>query len=147
MHDYDLDILQLAGKGYCCSQIILKLGLELTGEQNPSLIRASAALCNGISGSATCGALTGAACLISYHAGKGSDHQPENEQLPLMLAELSSWFDGYCGERFSGTRCSDIVPEGNVNPMICGGLVTDCFGAALTILTENGFDPHQINDR
>ena len=65
-NDTILSILPLAQKGYCCSQIILLLGLEAQGAENPELIRAAAGLCHGIGGTRhTCGALTGASCLLA----------------------------------------------------------------------------------
>lgn len=45
MKEYDLDILRLAGQGYCCTQIVLQLALELQGRENPGLIRAVSAMC------------------------------------------------------------------------------------------------------
>lgn len=52
----DLDILKLAHQGFCCSQIVLQLALDLQGQSNPGLIRAMAGLCHGFSGTrGTCG--------------------------------------------------------------------------------------------
>lgn len=47
MNDYDLDIIRLAHEGYCCSQIVILMALELQGISNPGLIRAMNGLCHG----------------------------------------------------------------------------------------------------
>ena len=45
MSDYDLDILRLGHAGYCCAQVVMLLGLEQSGADNPGLVRAMAGLC------------------------------------------------------------------------------------------------------
>lgn len=140
--EHDFDILKLAHQGYCCSQIVLQLALHLQGLESPGLIRAMSGLCHGLSASkGTCGALTGAACLIAYYGGKGSSLEEPHDRLPLMLSELATWFEEYCGAHFGGINCGDIVRGGQPDTAICGGLVALCFGRVMTILAENGFDP------
>lgn len=147
MNEYDLDILRLAGAGYCCSQIIVQLGLEAQGVENPGLVRAIAGLCHGFPETkGVCGAATGAACLLAYYGGKGTVDEEESDRLPLMLAELSDWFKEYSASRFSGITCSDIVEDGEIDTIICGGLVSECYGKALSILVDNGFDPGNPRD-
>ncbi|WP_029897735.1 DVU_1555 family C-GCAxxG-C-C protein [Desulfohalovibrio reitneri] len=143
-----LSILPLAQQGYCCSQIILLLGLQSQGAENPPLIRAAAGLCHGVGGTGhTCGALTGGACLLGMHAGKGRDHEEADERLPLMLETLGQWFNDYAAERFTGVSCADILGEETTrpNPDICGRLVADTLDQCLDILLDNGFDPSEAN--
>jgi Putative redox-active protein (C_GCAxxG_C_C) len=142
MNEYDLDILKLAHQGYCCSQIVIQMALDLQGLNNPGLIRAMSGLCHGFtSTNGACGALTGAACLIAYYGGKGKPEEEAHERLPLMLSELAQWFEEYAGSRFGGINCTDIVKDNRPDTTICGGLVAECFGRAMTLLTDNGFDP------
>ncbi len=142
MNEYDLDIVRLAGQGYCCSQIVLQLALEVQGETNNGLIRAMAALCHGFPGNkGVCGALTGAGCLLAYYAGKGSSEEEEDKRLPLMLDELGDWFGEFCTERSHSIFCQDIVPGAKPDTTTCGTLLSTCYGKAMTILLENGFDP------
>ena len=142
MNDYDFDILKLARQGYCCSQIVLHLALDLVGQVNPGLIRAMSGLCQGFSATkGACGALTGAACLLAYYGGKGRAEEEPHDRLPLMQAELAQWFEDYATPRFGGINCSDIVADGLPDTSICGGLVGECYGRALTILLDNGFEP------
>ncbi|MFV0436295.1 MAG: DVU_1555 family C-GCAxxG-C-C protein [Desulfopila sp.] len=142
MTDYDLDILRLSRQGYCCAQIIMQMALDLQGVTNPGLIRAMTGLCHGEVGtSGPCGALSGAACLIAYYSGKGHETEMADERLPLMLSELSAWFDHYASSRFGGIGCGDITGGDVPNRQVCGGLVADCYGQAMTILTSHGFEP------
>jgi len=142
MTDYDFDILKLAHQGYCCSQIILHMALDLQGTSNPGLIRAMTGLCHGEMGTGgPCGAVSGAACLISYYGGKGSEMESMNERLPLMLSELNDWFSQYTGKRYGGINCKDIISDDEPDPAICGSLVSQCYGQAMTILTRYGYDP------
>ena len=142
MNEYDLDILRLHSQGFCCAQIVVQMALEMQGVENPGLVRAMSGLCVGFSSpQGACGALTGAACLIAYYAGKGSTQEEADDRLPLMLSELAEWFEGYATERFGGIGCSTIVPDGKPDASVCGGLVSECYGKVLSILVENGIDP------
>jgi len=142
MNDYDFDILKLARLGYCCSQIVLHLALDLQGRENPGLLRAMSGLCQGFSSAkGACGALTGAACLLAYYGGKGRVDEEANERLPLMLTELAQWFELLTAPRFGTINCSDIVGDTGPDNAICSGLVGDCYGKAMSLLVDNGFDP------
>jgi len=64
--DVGFRIIQLAGKGYCCSQILMLLALEIQGRENPELVRAMAGLCMGTANSGgICGIFTGASCVMA----------------------------------------------------------------------------------
>jgi hypothetical protein len=142
MNEYDLDILKLKNQGYCCSQIVMHLALDIQGMHNPGLLRAMSGLCRGfLSTRGTCGALTGAVCVIAYYAGKGSADEETDERLPLMLSEVAHWFEEYAQPRFCGINCTDIVRDFKPDMAICGSLISECFGRAMTILVDNGFDP------
>ena len=41
-------MVELAQKGFYCSQILLQLGLEMQGKENPDLIRTMGALAGGL---------------------------------------------------------------------------------------------------
>ncbi len=147
MSDYDLDIIRLAHEGYCCSQIILLMALDLQGISNPGLVRAMNGLCHGVIGtSGPCGAYSGAACLIAYYSGKGSSSETAEERLSLMLTELGDWFREYATGRFGGTNCSNIVVGDTPDRSVCGALVAECYGRAMSILTENGIDPTALRE-
>lgn len=94
------DIFELKLKGYCCSQIIMELGLRKLEKENPDLIKAMAGLCNGLWQGKTCGILSAAICLL-YLA------DPE-EAARFNGSAFSEWFD----DAFGSTEC-DLLMEGN----------------------------------
>jgi hypothetical protein len=143
MDELDLRLLQLAHQGYHCSQIIIRLGLEARGEDNPGLVRAMAGLAYGCgAGRGGCGALSGAACLLGLYAGKGADDEREDERLTLMLQELSDWFAERLGPECVGVTCEAIL--GDDTPAAarqkCGSLVADSYAKAMELLAANGFE-------
>lgn len=142
MNQYDVEIMRLAGQGFCCSQIVMHLALDLQGSENPGLIRALNGLCHGFgSERGACGALLGAVCLLGYHAGKGTAEQAVDERLPLMRSELAAWFEQEASSRFGGITCNHIAPEVKPRPGVCGTLVAECLSQALTLLLNYGFEP------
>jgi hypothetical protein len=90
----DLDRMrELKQQGFFCSQILMTLGLELQGKENPDLIRAMHGLAGGLGFTGeTCGALTGGACLLGLYAGKGQPGDEENLKLNFMIEDLVKWF-------------------------------------------------------
>jgi hypothetical protein len=137
-------MMQLAGKGYTCGQIIVKLGLEARGETNPGLVRAMAGLAYGCGfGRGTCGALTGGGCLLALYANGNDDSETVSEPFPVMQQALTDWFEERLGLGPGGTACDAIVGEAGVTAarQRCGGLVADTYARVLVILEENGIDP------
>ncbi|EPR41252.1 C_GCAxxG_C_C family protein [Desulfovibrio sp. X2] len=144
MSEYMMDILPLAGRGYCCSQILGLLALGAQGRENADLIRALGGLCHGMGQcGATCGVLTGGACVLSLYLGKGADDETASERADLAVSEFYDWF----GERtaqYGGMTCADILgecPEGKPDVSRCGELLSDAWGQLLAILAEQGVDP------
>ncbi|MEW6439552.1 MAG: DVU_1555 family C-GCAxxG-C-C protein [bacterium] len=143
-------MLQLAAKGYCCSQILLILALEEQGKQNRDLIRALGGLCQGMGGGpGCCGALSGGTCLLALYGGKGRDDEEKDERLPVMLEELTDWFR----DRFGGARgevnCGAILGEdagGIPDPGRCGDLVAETYVQAMEILASHGIDATRGRD-
>jgi hypothetical protein len=144
MDETQIRMMQLAARGYACSQIIIQLALEARGEENPSLVRAMAGLAYGCAGGhATCGSLTGGCCLIALYAAKGSDAEAASDRLQLMLSDLVDWFNDAVGSRFGGILCATITGEDGpaAARQRCGTIVADTVEKAMAILLANGFDP------
>ena len=144
MDDLDLQMMRMASQGLSCAQILVALGLEIRGESNPALVRAMAGLAYGCgTGGASCGALTGACCLMAFCA--GTEEMPEGgpERLAVLLEALSDWFDERAGTPDGDFSCRAIV--GEEGPAAarrkCGLLVADTFRKTMEILAANGFDP------
>lgn len=144
INDTQLHIMQLSGKGYNCSQILLLLALDVRGEVNSALVRSMTGLAYGCGeGRATCGALTGGCCLLALYAGKGGDAENASDRLPLMLMELSDWFDDQVGAACGGIACEQITGEDGpaAAQARCGEIVVQTYKKAMDILTAHGFDP------
>lgn len=138
--DLMLRLIRLKSKGYCCAQIVVILALEAQGKTNPDLVRALGGLCFGINQSGeVCGALSGAACLISLYAGRGGDDDQPDRRHPAMMDELVDWFTEASAE-YGGTRCDDILDR-FPNHGICGRIVAESYGKCMEILTSHGIDP------
>lgn len=143
MDDTMFRMLQLAHKGYSCSQILILLALEARGEQNPSLVRAAAGLAYGCgTGKGSCGILSGGSCVLGLFAGKGSDEEQESEKLMLMLQELSEWFSEHVGGQYGGIECQAIVGEEGMAAarQRCGSILAETYAKVMEILISNGFE-------
>ncbi len=135
-------MLELKRQGFFCSQILLILGMELQGKENPDLLRAMNGLAGGIGFTGElCGALTGGACLLGLYAGKGTPEQEEDPRLLFMCEDLVRWFKEGFGQKYGGIRCDDILNENNRSMgSRCPGLVLGTLQKVKELLVENGFD-------
>lgn len=137
-----LRMVELSRQGFYCSQIMLILGLEKQGKENPDLIRAMNGLIGGlVFVGKLCGALSGGACLLALYAGKGTAEEATDPKLELMVNQLVDWFEEQYGATYGGTDCDDIL-EGNPQnrPQRCPQIVRETYAKVLELLTENGFD-------
>lgn len=141
MTDVFMKMLTLSQAGFYCSQILLIIGLEAQGKENPDLIRAMSGLNGGIGFSGkTCGALTGGACLLGLYAGKGVAEEMEDSSLYDMIQELVAWFEAEPGTRFGGIDCKAILENNPQNrPVRCPQLVLDTLSKVESILAEHGY--------
>ena len=141
MDDALFRMLELNGKGYCCSQIMFIMALDLQGKANPDLVRSMAGLCHGIGFSGnTCGVLSGGACLLSYYAGKGSDTEVVKQGFATMLTDLAYWFKQEIGVKFGGVTCAEIMIH-SPDRAECKDIVLASYAKVLELLIEHGFDP------
>ncbi len=138
-----MQMIELAEKEYNCSQILMILALRQEGEENPGLVRAMSGLGDGCGFfQETCGIMTGAASLLGWYAGKGSDKEKESEKLLPMLQDLGDWFQEEIGAKYSGTRCRDIAGDLVGTPeckQICGGIIFQTHSKLNEILANNSF--------
>lgn len=144
MNDLFIRMMQLGQKGFNCSQILLLLALEERGRTNPDLVRAMAGLAYGCgTGRAACGVLTGACALLAFWAEKENDPEQPAEILPMMLQELSDWFDQRVGQPHGGITCDAITGDAGpaASRQVCGSIVADTYAKALEIASDNGFYP------
>ena len=144
MDEIMLRMLQLSAKGYGCSQILMKLALELRDEENPALMRAMAGPGYGCgSGAATCGALVGGCCVLALYTGTDAEAELGSAVLRPMQAALTDWFEERVGGEDGGTICGQIVgAEGpEANRQRCGNIVAETYTQIMAILAAHGIDP------
>jgi len=143
-----MDILPLAARGYCCSQILGLLALAAQGREDPALVRALGGLCHGVAESGgVCGILTGGACVLALYVGRGADHETPHERAELVLTSFADWFAERT-RRFGGDTCAAILGEG-AGPRDmsrCAGLLAEAWAAMAAILAENGLDLREGRD-
>ncbi len=126
-------VKELSLQGYCCSQIIMLLGLEGLKKENPDMIEAMAGLCNGMHSGDVCGIITSACCLLALADRK--------KAASFMNEELLQWFSAEYGGALASIRCSDILrgrehDKFNICPLMC----EETFQKILSIMHENGID-------
>ncbi len=133
-------IFELHLQGFHCAQILLMMGLEHQGKEDPDLIRAM----NGLSGGLgfqgkNCGALSGGACLLALFAGRGKLEETEHRSLNLMIQQLVEWFEVGYGEEYGGIDCSKILGGDPWNRMTrCPKLISETYFMVRELLKENG---------
>jgi hypothetical protein len=136
-----LRMMELSYNGYYGSQILLMLGLEAQGKSNPDLIRTLGGLANGCGfADGPCGTLTGAACLLSLYAGKGTDDEYQDEILTCMLRDLGEWFSQTYGSRYDGITCDAIVGDRTEMRQRCGAIVAETYTKVMELLIAGGYD-------
>lgn len=106
-------VLRLSGEGLCCSQILVAMALEDQGRSNPDLMRAMAGLGMGCgTGQATCGVLTGAACVLGLMVMAGIQEPGPAPVLSSMLTQLHQWFPAAAETPPDKVSCAAVLgPE------------------------------------
>lgn len=131
-------MLELSGQGYFCAQILLILGLESEGKENPDLVRAMSGLNGGLGfHGEVCGALTGGCCLLGYFLGKGEAEELEDPRAAELIGELVSWFEREMKEIYGGFCCREILAGNPANKLgRCPQIVEAVFLKCMELLSE-----------
>lgn len=134
MSNITKDMMRLASQGYCCSQIILELGLEAIEDENPQLIDAMRGLCKGLYTGLTCGVLTGAACLLSMIDPRAAEEH--------LIPRLVEWFEMTFTGEYGGISCKEIMDDNPMNKFErCPKIMEQTYEKCRELLAETG---HQI---
>ncbi|MBN1872602.1 MAG: C_GCAxxG_C_C family protein [Anaerolineae bacterium] len=142
MDELTMRIAHYKQQGFYCSQILILLGLENQGKENPELVRAMHGAAGGLCGAGElCGALIGGTCLLALYAGRGLPEEIEDPRQATMVQTLVAWFKGTYGEPYGGIRCAEILAGDPQNKVRCGQMVRGVYEKVQTLLIENGFDP------
>ena len=133
-------VMELSQYGYFCSQIMAILMLEMTGEENPGLVRAMGGLNGGVGYSqGCCGCMTGGSCLLSYFTGKGEDTAFEDANHKPAMAEFTRWFEEEMTAEYGGIDCRDITKGNPANRVeYCPQIITASFEKCVEILQDRG---------
>ncbi|MCL1873887.1 MAG: C-GCAxxG-C-C family protein [Clostridiales bacterium] len=121
---------QLLQNGHCCSMALIAVGLRHKGSENPEMLDAMRALCGGLSSGLICGALSGAACMITLLMPRAAENGG--------LLELVEWFDSVYGDLYGGINCRDILSE-RQSSMICPQITEETYKQAKMILSDHGY--------
>ena len=101
--DIDTRVFQLSLQKQCCSQIVMKVGLELLEKDNPDLVKAMKGLCYGVSVQSTCGALSAGACLLSLYG------------VEKYIPKLVNRFEN----EFGSKECNVLIGKDGGDPVLC----------------------------
>lgn len=96
------ELLLLKLKGYCCSQIIMEMGLKRLKKDNPDMITAFEGLCGGVRIGKICGIVSAAVCLFFLAS-------PEDAE--DLSAEFIDWFS----DSFGYVDCEDLLEGDDQN--------------------------------
>jgi hypothetical protein len=132
MSDTKKQIFRLAADGYCCSQIMVQIGLEAKQEENPELLDAVAGLCNGVHRGLCCGILTGAACLLSMY--------DKQRAASFMIPMLADWFETAYTQAYGGIGCEDILDQDPMNKLNrCPRIMEETIAKCRELLANYGY--------
>jgi hypothetical protein len=133
MSDTAKEVHRLATQGYCCSQIMVQMGLDARQDENPELVDAVAGLCGGLHSGLCCGTLTGAACLLSLYDKKNAATN--------MIPRLVAWFKEAYVSSFGGIDCDDII-DGNPSNRFerCPKIMVETYEKCRELLAEFGYE-------
>lgn len=123
--DIEQRAFELGQQGFCCSQIIIKIGLEIQGNCNDALVSAMRGLCYGLHKQRQCGALCAGACLLALFS---------EEHVPELAANLAEWFE----DRFGSVGCAELVGVEQTNLQKCMEITAETCAFCLEILEERG---------
>lgn len=93
------EIFTLKMNGYCCSQMVMEMGLKRLDMENEQLVEAMAGLCDGAKCGSICGVVSAALCLMYIADGKEAESG--------LIEEYLGWFE----ESFGALDCRDLVGD------------------------------------
>jgi hypothetical protein len=133
MNNLAKEIRMLSAEGYCCSQIMVKMGLDAMGDENPELLDAVAGLCGGMYSGLCCGVLTGAACLLSLY--------DKDKAKLIMIPQLVQWFENTFTACYGGINCRVIIDDDPMNRLErCPTMMEATFEKCRELLAECGHE-------
>jgi hypothetical protein len=132
---FHAEVKMAAQRGLLCSQIIVDIGLRKLDMRSQCLIKGAGGLVGAMGlQDATCGALTGAACLIAF-----AGMEKLGQGIYLLIEELESRFDGLVS-KYPGKTCGDILDfdPTKVPTEVCPPIIAGALQIALELLESAG---------
>ena len=130
-------VVELSLEGYCCSQVMALLLLELLGEEDDGFVRAMGGLING--GGFSGGAIMGAGLMIYVTAFGFKDIRrffKYNTYQRVVLCSLLTYAASKCYSFYTGANdIHSIIPLGTPGAILSSGLIlvlNICVGLIVT---------------
>jgi hypothetical protein len=133
--DFHGEVKMAAQRGLLCSQIIVDIGLRRLGMRSQCLVKGAGGLVGAMGlQDATCGALTGAACLIAFAA-----IEKLGQGVYLIIEELESRFSELVS-KYPGNTCGEILDYDptKVPTEVCPPIIAGALQIALELLEDAG---------
>lgn len=124
-------VLRYLTRGCCCTEALLRFGLELLNEEEDDyLIDAAAGLCDGMFSGGVCGGLTGGCMLLAM---------VDRESAAELCREYYDWFEMTFSAKYGSVQCSDIRGDDPWNKLErCQPLIILAAEKCAELLRERG---------
>ena len=145
MDEIGFEMFKLTNAGYCCSQIMMKMVLDVEDKENEDLLRSMSAFCLGAgSEQKTCGVLSGGIAIFGLYAGKGRDTEYPKAGFSEMVDEYTEWFLAEHGS----VECKEIIGVCSITDyrtnqsyrLKCGDILQKSYRKVQEILQEHDFE-------
>ena len=133
-------IMELSRYGYACGQILAKLLLDTTGEENAQLVRCMQGLNGGIGSSGdVCGCMAAGCCLLANFTGKTDDTGYDSPHHKSAMSEFSEWFKEEMMLEYGSIDCRDIVGTSPAKKVqYCPRIIAGVYEKCMEILEDKG---------
>lgn len=134
--DFETALLTLSRQGFSCSQILMKLALDLDGRDNPDLLRAVSGLTCGMGHTGhTCGVLTGGACVLGYFTGQGDPEELPHSRAREIVADYVDWFR----TQYGTDGCKEILGgDFSRSALVCPAMIEAAYFKLVELLGQYG---------
>jgi len=149
------EILPWVKQGECCSQLIMRLALQASGEENPALVRSQWGFCQGMAyAGGPCGFLTGGVAVLGYVAGPGFAGTPDphpmaipliNDYVEWFRERTAQWGGADCPNISQGLTGGEAGPDSPPDMTRCGELLGECWEKIEELMDSYGLDFPQVS--
>ena len=127
MDDIYERVTELAMQRYCCAQIVMIIGLEKLGKNNPDLVCAMKGMCHGFCSYRLCGTLAACACVLSLF---------DEHYSSILIQDIMAWFE----KQYGSVNCCDILGGGKKDMSRCHEITAETCLRCLELMDENKID-------